>query len=319
MCPTPPDGLWEMTAASMMIETLGINELLTELAMLAAGLQGSGGASCGIVLHVGGLPSTIACSDELAARMEKIQQVVLDGPCLSAMRTGQVASVEDTAQRGQWTEFGARAAAAGVGSSLSVPLTVGDRPVGALNLYAPGAGAFGETRLRWARGIAGAVSGVLALAAGRAQQARQVRDLRAALDARAVIDQAIGMVMAQQRCTSDEAFDILRRASQRRNVKLRDVAGGIVMGISGQPPRRPSFHDRSLDGLVSGTRRREPVPSRRSGRRAGRGVYDFPGECLERLPMLVGESAEVLERGGHAEAGLVGDYAFGLLDDGSGG
>jgi GAF domain-containing protein len=248
MCPTSPEGLWGMTAASMTIESLGISDLLAELAMLAAGLQGSGGASCGIVLRVGGLPSVIACSDELAARVEKIQQVILDGPCLSAMRTGQVARVEDTAQRGQWAEFGARAVAAGVGSSLSVPLTVGDRPVGALNLYAPVAGAFGETRLRWARGIAGAASGVLALAASRAEQARQVGDLRAALGARAVIDQAIGIVMAQQRCTSDEAFDILRRASQRRNVKLRDVAADIVMGVSGQPPRRPSFRDRSLGG-----------------------------------------------------------------------
>jgi GAF domain-containing protein len=248
MCLSSPDGLWEMTAASMTIESLGISELLAELAMLAPGLQGSGGASCGIVLRVGGLPSVIACSDELAARVEKIQQVVLDGPCLSAMRTGRVASVEDTAQRGRWAEFAARAVAAGVGSSLSVPLTVGDRPVGALNLYAPGAGAFGETRLRRARGVAGAVSGVLALAASRAEQARQVGDLRAALGARAVIDQAIGVVMAQQRCTTDEAFDILRRASQRRNVKLRDVAADIVTGVSGQAPRRPSFPDRSLGG-----------------------------------------------------------------------
>ena len=164
------------------------------------------------------------------------------------MRTAQVASVEDTTQEGRWAEFGARAVAAGVGSSLSVPLTVGGRPVGALNLYAPDARAFEETRLGWARGIAAAVSGVLALAASRAEQARQVEDLRAALDTRAVIDQALGILMAQQRCTSDEAFDILRRASQRRNAKLRDVAAGIVMGISGQPLRRPSFRDSSLGG-----------------------------------------------------------------------
>ena len=248
MCPTSPEGLGEMTEESMAIESLGINELLTELAMLAAGEQGGGGASCGIDLLVGGLPSAIAWSDELAARVELIQQAIPHGPCLSAMRTGLVAGVEDTAQPGRWTEFGACAGAAGVGSSLSVPLAVGDRQAGALNLYAPGAGAFGEARLRWARGVAAAVSGVLALAASRAEQARQVEDLRAALDARAVIDQAIGIVMGQQRCTSDKAFDILRRASQRRNVKLRDVAAGIVMGISGQPPRRSAFRDRSLGG-----------------------------------------------------------------------
>lgn len=247
MSPTSSDGLWEMSTEPMTIDALGINELLTELAILTACLEGGGGPSCGIVLYAGGLPSAGAWSDETAARMEGIQQEIQDGPCLTAIRTGQVASVEDTALGGQWAEFGARAAAQGVGSSLSMPLAVGNRQVGALNLYAPGAAAFCETRLRWARGVAAAVSGVLALAASRAEQARQVEDLRAALVARAVIDQALGIIMAQQRCTSDEAFDILRRASQSRNVKLRDVAAGIVTAISGHPPRRPSFLHRPLD------------------------------------------------------------------------
>ena len=248
MSPTSSGGLWEMSAEPMAIESLDINELLTELARLAACLEGGGGRSCGIVLDASGLPSATAYSDETAARMEGIQQEIQDGPCLTAMRTGQIASVEDTTLGGQWAEFGASAAAEGVGSSLSVPLAVGNRQVGALNLYAPGAGAFCDTRLRWSRGVAAAVSGVLALAASRAEQARQVEDLRAALVARAVIDQALGVIMAQQRCTSHEAFDILRRASQSRNVKLRDVAAGIVTGISGRPPRQPSFRDRSLDG-----------------------------------------------------------------------
>ena len=158
-----------MSAEPMAIQSLDINELLTELARLAACLEGGGGRSCGIVLHVSGLPSATAYSDETAARMEGIQQEIQDGPCLTAMRTGQIASVEDTTMGGQWAEFGARAAAEGVGSSLSVPLAACNRQVGALNLYAPGAGAFCETRLRWARGVATAVSGVLALAASRSR------------------------------------------------------------------------------------------------------------------------------------------------------
>jgi GAF domain-containing protein len=237
-----------MATDLMTMESLGIDGLLTELAVLAACREGSGGPSCGIVLHLRGLRPAIVCSDELAARLEGIQQEIQDGPCLTAMRTGQVAGVEDTAERRRWAEFEARAAAEGVGSSLSVPVTVGGRHVGALNLYAPGAGAFGETRLRWARGVAAAVSGVLALALSRAEQASLVEDVRAALAARAVIDQALGIIMAKQRCSTDEAFDILRRASQSRNVKLREVAAGIVTGISGHPPRRPSFQHRSVDG-----------------------------------------------------------------------
>jgi GAF domain-containing protein len=237
-----------MTTDSMTMESLGINELLPELAILAACREGSGGSSCGIVLHLRGLALAIACSDELAARLEGIQQDIQDGPGLTAMRTGQVAIIEDTAESRQWAEFEARAAAEGVGSSLSVPLTVGGRHVGALNLYAPGAGAFGETRLCWARSVAAAVSCMLALAVGRAEQACLVKDLRAALDSRAVIDQALGIIMAQQRCSPDEAFCLLRRASQSRNVKLREVAAGIVAGVSRRQPRPPSFQHRSRDG-----------------------------------------------------------------------
>jgi GAF domain-containing protein len=259
----------------MTMASLGIDELLTELAVLAACREGDGGPSCAIALHASGLPGAIACSDELAARLEEIQREIKDGPCLTAMRTGQVASVENTGERAQWAEFATRAAAEGVGSSLSVPLTVGGRQVGALNLYAPDAGAFGEARLRWAHGVATAVSGILALAVSRAEQAALVAHLRAALSTRAVIDQALGIVMAQQGCTSDEAFGVLRRASQSRNVKLRDVAAGIVTGISGHPPRRPSFPLHSLDGKPARVPGRPARPGAEVlGRAAGDGSTD---------------------------------------------
>jgi AmiR/NasT family two-component response regulator len=65
--------------------------------------------------------------------------------------------------------------------------------------------------------------------------------LRASLASRAMIDQAIGVIMAQQRCTATDAFVIVRTASQNRNVKLRQVAEQIVIGITGRPPPPPPF------------------------------------------------------------------------------
>ena len=57
-----------------------------------------------------------------------------------------------------------------------------------------------------------------------------------------VIDQAIGILMGQQRCTASVAFDLLRQASQHRNRKLRDIAAEIITNVSGEPPQpRPSF------------------------------------------------------------------------------
>ena len=52
--------------------------------------------------------------------------------------------------------------------------------------------------------------------------------LQARLDTLPVIEQAKGIVMAQTGCTAEEAFDLLRQASQRRNVKIRDLASEIV-------------------------------------------------------------------------------------------
>ena len=60
--------------------------------------------------------------------------------------------------------------------------------------------------------------------------------LQNALASRAVIDQALGIIMGQNRCTADEAFDLLRTISQNRNIKLRDIAAELITAVTGQPP-----------------------------------------------------------------------------------
>jgi AmiR/NasT family two-component response regulator len=45
--------------------------------------------------------------------------------------------------------------------------------------------------------------------------------------------------MAQEKCTQERAFGLLRSASQHRNVKLRDIAGAIVTSVTGEPPQPP--------------------------------------------------------------------------------
>jgi AmiR/NasT family two-component response regulator len=79
------------------------------------------------------------------------------------------------------------------------------------------------------------VARALALCLRNADQAELNADLRAALVSRAVIDQAIGVVMAENRCGAQEAMTILRSAARHRKVKLREVAAGIVEGVSGRP------------------------------------------------------------------------------------
>ena len=97
---------------------------------------------------------------------------------------------------------------------------------GALNLYStPGFDHGAEATAR-------AFGAELAAAAARAtvyvDQAAMARQLQEAMDARAEIEQAKGIIMANERCNADRAFDILRQASQRQNRKLRDVAKELI-------------------------------------------------------------------------------------------
>lgn len=63
--------------------------------------------------------------------------------------------------------------------------------------------------------------------------------LLARLQSMPVIEQAKGILMAQSRCTPDQAFAMIRAASQRSNVKVRDIAGEIVARVSGAEQKCP--------------------------------------------------------------------------------
>lgn len=63
--------------------------------------------------------------------------------------------------------------------------------------------------------------------------------MKAAVQSRSVIDQALGVITGQRRCSADEAFGVLRSASQHRNMKLRDLCTELITRVSGGPPKEP--------------------------------------------------------------------------------
>jgi GAF domain-containing protein len=225
----------------LLLATPGMEEFLQELAVLAARTV-AGGLSCGITLQPNGRPLTVATSDPRAARADEAQYGLDQGPCLQAMRTGEPVLVTDTAGDARWGGFVVRATANGIRSSLSLPLAA-DGIRGALNLYSPAPHAFGTAETRRAEIFAASAAGALALAARQASYAALTDQLRAALASRSVIDQAIGIIMAQERCAAAQAFAILRNASQNRNVKLREIARDIVTSVSGAPPEPAPFQN----------------------------------------------------------------------------
>jgi len=107
---------------------------------------------------------------------------------------------------------------------------------GALNLYADRPDAFGHKEIGRAEAFGAEASRALDLAGRLTSAVELAHQLRQALLSRTTIDQAIGVVMAQNRCDADAAFDMLRAASQNRNVKLRDVAAGVLRSVRNAPP-----------------------------------------------------------------------------------
>jgi hypothetical protein len=134
---------------------------------------------------------------------------------------------------GRWSAFAIEARARDIRCALSCPIHGPDDVMGVLSLYATRADAYDEDARRQAQGMADSIAGVITLAVRLADQVELTGDLRQALASRAVIDQAIGVIMAENRCSREEAFGILRSASQNRNAKLRDVAAGLVQSVTG--------------------------------------------------------------------------------------
>lgn len=220
----------------MLLETGSTERLLTELADITARVLS---ASCGVTTYRDDRSVTIASSDPLAAAVDQIQYDLGRGPCLQSLATGQTVIVPDMTDEIRWQPFPARVLSLGVLSSLSLPLNVNGTTVGAINLYARTAGALDDPDCWiWATALAHQASAVIGAAFRQAEQAQLTDQLRAALTSRAVIDQATGILMAQQRCDADTAFALLRQASQSHNRKVRDIAATIVSSVSGTKPYR---------------------------------------------------------------------------------
>ena len=75
----------------------------------------------------------------------------------------------------------------------------------------------------------------LALARRQADQVAIEGQLRQALASRALIDQALGVIMAKQHINSKAAFAVLRQLSQNTNRKLLVVAIATIEAATGEP------------------------------------------------------------------------------------
>jgi hypothetical protein len=171
--------------------------------------------------------TTPVCSAPIVVEMDALQHSAGGGPCLDALGGAGIVYAEDLDEDLRWPTFAPQAVAKGIRSVLALPLDFNGAPA-ALNLYARYPRAFGV--IDRGRGLLLAALGGLAFTTATAheEEERKATQLHAALATREMIGQAQGILMERERISPDEAFDILRRASQHLNLKLRVVAQSLV-------------------------------------------------------------------------------------------
>lgn len=218
--------------ARLVSGSLEVEELLAQVAGFAThAIPGADGAGVTLLRPADGSLriQTWAATADFVGDLDQIQYELVDeGPCITCMQLQRPMVSGSLGSDDRWPRFGGRAARLGVHSSLSLPLLVQGRAIGAVNSYANERDAFTEHAVQLGMQFAGPAAVAVHNAQLLASARTKAEQLQAALTSRAVIDQAIGILRSRAGGSADEAFDRLRRISQAENVKLSGVAQRLV-------------------------------------------------------------------------------------------
>ena len=204
-----------------------MQSLLQSVADLAKQVM-PGNPETSVLLLVNDKATTVVYTGQLAMDCDESQYGHGHGPCLHAASTGELTEIADARTETRWPDYMQSAVQHGALGSLSVPLPISEGISGALNIYVREPHAFDDD----SRSVASRFAPSAAVAAANMNAYEGARDmaqnLQRALDSRAVIDQAKGILMERYRFTADQAFQALARASMQTNTKVRDVADNLV-------------------------------------------------------------------------------------------
>lgn len=206
---------------------LGLNQLLTRVAAYAVrAIPGADGA--GLMVSEDDRPDTIVATDPFVAEIDTIQYSIGQGPCVLAAATGRTVRSGALSEDARWRRFGGRVASLGVNSVLSLPLVTSLGVVGAMNVYAHDHEVFDQRAAELGEQFAVPAAISVANAHVLSQTQRLTVRLKSALETRAVIDRAVGIMLSRSGGTETEAMNRLRALSRNDHRKLVEIATGIV-------------------------------------------------------------------------------------------
>lgn len=226
---TPASFADQLADAARSMQGWASTQLTLEKVVLVATEMVQGCDFVGIsIVHSNRIDTPVG-SDETLNRIYELQFVLKEGPCFDALRLQEIVHSRDLANDARWPRWGPLVVKeAGVASIVSYRLYTTQDTLGAMNLYSAELDAFDSDDINNGQALA-AHAGV-ALAASQ-----HAENLEMAITNRTVIGRAEGILMERFGIPAHQAFAVLRRVSQGRNVKLNRVAEELVR--TGVTPR----------------------------------------------------------------------------------
>jgi GAF domain-containing protein len=213
--------------SKIMLDAQPMPETLTHVAELAKESI-PGALDVSVTLMQNGKVFSVAFTGSLAVQLDERQYEAGFGPCVDAALSGKIITIEDTAASEAYSDFGRMARRKSITHTRSIGLSTSRQTVGALNVYGAGAEGFDETSKELATAFAGYAAVAVANAGVYASAVALVRNLQRALESRAAIDQAKGILMGRHGLSAEDAFDLLAEQSQHSNRKVREIAQEMV-------------------------------------------------------------------------------------------
>jgi hypothetical protein len=222
----PIEHLGHEAAELLSLTSHGEARSLNRLVALAAWEVMACSGAHAAVWRDGEVLSAAATHPDLA-ELADLQLATGHGPIVAAADLGLSVSCPDTLEESRWPEYADAALRLGVRCSVHL---VRDLPRGALvlSLFSVHPGVLDEQSSPTADVLAAFGGAMLANATAYSQAQRTASQLKDAVVARSVVDQAKGILMHALGCDADSALRRLRAESQRRHVKVTEVAGEVV-------------------------------------------------------------------------------------------
>ena len=219
----------------LLLDSADLAAFLTRVSEVAArelsvGPGAEGIVHCSVTVGRDHRRATVGSSDAIAETMDERQYASGQGPCQQSVSTQEPVYVKDLRTDARYPRYTAMMADSNLRSVFAAPIPLPEtsRAEAALNCYSAVVDGFSPELQARVKELADLVSKTIHLAVKFANEADRSTDLVAALESRTAINLAAGIIMAQSNYSQAQAIEVLKNASNHRNIKLRDVAAAVL-------------------------------------------------------------------------------------------